>query len=116
MTSFLYAKGIRIFDYPRFAEPLRDKIRAEAHAAAVLGVSPTYALPWAKRIQYPSAASVVRSISLHDFQHGVLADVELTSNLSIRLPCDNRRFKPAIHQTLESVRTFRSRFGDQNPV
>ena len=35
MTSFLYAKGIRIFDYPRFAEPLRDKIRAEAHAAAV---------------------------------------------------------------------------------
>ena len=30
MTSFLYAKRIRIFDYPRFAEPLRDKIRAQA--------------------------------------------------------------------------------------
>jgi hypothetical protein len=27
MTSFLYAHGIRIFDYPRFAEPLRDRIR-----------------------------------------------------------------------------------------
>jgi hypothetical protein len=26
MTSFLYAHGIRIFDYPRFAEPLRDRI------------------------------------------------------------------------------------------
>ena len=30
MTSFLYAKGIRIFDYPRFAEPLRDRIRERA--------------------------------------------------------------------------------------
>ena len=27
MTSFLYARGIRIFDYARFAEPLRDRIR-----------------------------------------------------------------------------------------
>ena len=30
MTSFLYAHGIRIFDYPRFAEPLRDRIRERA--------------------------------------------------------------------------------------
>ena len=30
MTSFLYAHGIRIFDYPRFAEPLRDRIRQRA--------------------------------------------------------------------------------------
>jgi DNA-binding transcriptional ArsR family regulator len=30
MTSFLYAKGIRIFDYPRFAEPLRERIRQRA--------------------------------------------------------------------------------------
>jgi len=30
MTSFLYARGIRIFDYPRFAEPLRERIRARA--------------------------------------------------------------------------------------
>jgi hypothetical protein len=33
MTSFLNAKGIRIFDYPRFAEPLRERIRAAAEAA-----------------------------------------------------------------------------------
>lgn len=27
MTSFLYGKGIRIFDYAQFAEPLRERIR-----------------------------------------------------------------------------------------
>lgn len=31
MTRFLYAHGIRIFDYPRFAEPLRERIRERAH-------------------------------------------------------------------------------------
>ena len=30
MTSFLYSKGIRIFDYPKFAEPLRERIRERA--------------------------------------------------------------------------------------
>ena len=30
MTSFLYARGIRIFDYTRFAEPLRERIRERA--------------------------------------------------------------------------------------
>ena len=34
MTSFLNAKGIRIFDYPRFAEPLRDAIRERAQQLA----------------------------------------------------------------------------------
>jgi hypothetical protein len=33
MTSFLNAKGIRIFDYARFAEPLRERIRAAAQWA-----------------------------------------------------------------------------------
>ena len=27
MTSFLYSKDIRIFDYAKFAEPLRERIR-----------------------------------------------------------------------------------------
>jgi DNA-binding MarR family transcriptional regulator len=35
MSSFLYAKGIRIFDYARFAEPLRDKIREQAERTAM---------------------------------------------------------------------------------
>jgi hypothetical protein len=30
MTSYLNAHHIRIFDYPRFAEPLRDRVRANA--------------------------------------------------------------------------------------
>lgn len=30
MTSFLYARKIRIFDYARFAEPLRERIRSRA--------------------------------------------------------------------------------------
>lgn len=34
MTNFLNARGIRIFDYPRFAEPLRNRIRANAHTLA----------------------------------------------------------------------------------
>jgi hypothetical protein len=33
MTSFLNARGIRIFDYARFAEPLRDRIRSRAQEA-----------------------------------------------------------------------------------
>ena len=43
MTSFLYAKGIRIFDYARFAEPLRDQIRQRAEQlAAAQGASIEY--------------------------------------------------------------------------
>ena len=34
MTSFLNADGIRIFDYARFAEPLRDRIRERAQQLA----------------------------------------------------------------------------------
>ena len=34
MTSFLNARQIRIFDYARFAEPLRDRIRAAAQTLA----------------------------------------------------------------------------------
>ena len=30
MTSFLYSRGIRIFDCARFAEPLRERIRQRA--------------------------------------------------------------------------------------
>lgn len=39
MTSFLYAHDIRIFDYPRFAEPLRERIRERAQeVCAVAGI------------------------------------------------------------------------------
>ena len=42
MTSFLYANKIRIFDSPRFAEPLRDRVRQRAEevcAAASVQIS-----------------------------------------------------------------------------
>jgi len=35
MTSYLYQHGIRIFDYAQFAEPLRERIRANAEALSV---------------------------------------------------------------------------------
>ena len=34
MTSFLYSRGIRIFDYPQFALPLRERIRDNAKTLA----------------------------------------------------------------------------------
>ena len=34
MTSFLNANNIRIFDYPRFAEPLRNELRENAEQIA----------------------------------------------------------------------------------
>jgi hypothetical protein len=43
MTSFLYSQGIRVFDYARFAEPLRDRIRARAEeACAEAGIEIQY--------------------------------------------------------------------------
>ena len=39
-TAFLSARQIRIFDYPRFAEPLRDRVRERAaELAAGAGIS-----------------------------------------------------------------------------
>ena len=34
MTSFLHSRNIRIFDYPQFALPLRERIREAAQALA----------------------------------------------------------------------------------
>jgi hypothetical protein len=34
MTAYLKAHQVRIFDYPRFAEPYRDQIRANAERLA----------------------------------------------------------------------------------
>lgn len=34
MTKFLNANHVRIFDYPKFAEPLRDRVRERASALA----------------------------------------------------------------------------------
>src|ERR1035441_10254340 len=34
MTNYLYARKIRIFDYPQFAQPLRDGLREHAERVA----------------------------------------------------------------------------------
>src|SRR5208283_1026590 len=34
MTSYLYSKNIRIFDYPKFAEPYRNQLRENAEKIA----------------------------------------------------------------------------------
>jgi hypothetical protein len=34
MTSYLYGKQVRIFDYPKFAEPFRDRLRENAERLA----------------------------------------------------------------------------------
>jgi hypothetical protein len=40
MTKFLNVNHIRIFDYPHFAEPLRERIREQAAAlAAAVGIT-----------------------------------------------------------------------------
>ena len=40
MTGFLSARQIRIFDYPRFAEPLRDRVRERAaELASAAGIT-----------------------------------------------------------------------------
>ena len=49
MTSFLNAKGIRIFDYPQFAAPLRDRVRECAQTLAA-----KYSVP----IQHVNKASI----------------------------------------------------------
>lgn len=34
MTSYLYSKGVRIFDYPKFAEPYKEKLRENTERLA----------------------------------------------------------------------------------
>ena len=34
MTSYLYERQIRIFDYPKFAEPFRERLRENAEGLA----------------------------------------------------------------------------------
>src|SRR5437763_10299908 len=78
MTSFLFERNIRIFDYPRFAEPFRNRIRENAEKlAADTGVEiefhPQTELP--KRGARQSGACPTRRVSganLHLFRHGTL--------------------------------------------
>jgi hypothetical protein len=39
MTSFLFERKIRVFDYPKFAEPFRNRIRENAETMATEAAS-----------------------------------------------------------------------------
>ena len=42
MTAFLYAREVRIFDYPKFAEPYRERIRENAESMAAASRSSSF--------------------------------------------------------------------------
>jgi hypothetical protein len=46
MTRFLYASGIRIFDYPAFAQTLRDRVRDGPRDACAMPRSRRRTPPW----------------------------------------------------------------------
>ncbi len=75
MTSFLYANGIRLFDYPKFAATLRDKVRdnaakvAEAAGVSIEHITKSYirkedivAKAIAKRGEHPGLAHVISAM------------------------------------------------------
>jgi len=75
MTSFLYANGIRIFDYPQFAATLRDRLRgnaakvAEAACVSIEHITKSYirkedavAKAIAKRGDHPGLAHVISAM------------------------------------------------------
>ena len=75
MTSFLYANGIRIFDYPRFAATLRDRLRdnaakvAEAAVVSIEHITKSYlrkegmvAKAIAQRGDHPGLAHVISAM------------------------------------------------------
>ena len=75
MTSFLYANGIRIFDYPQFAATLRDGLRdnaakvAEAAGVAIEHITKSYlrkedivAKAIAQRGDHPGLAHVISAM------------------------------------------------------
>ena len=82
MTSFLYARQIRVFDYPKFAEPFCERIRDNAEQmAAAAGVEIEFIRTrkirkedrtqelLAKRGEHPGTG-------LHPLGHGALLDVQ----------------------------------------
>src|SRR5258708_13264144 len=58
MTKFLYAIGVRIFDYPQFASTLRDRVRERAASLAAQAGIPSGTLP---NSHTPKAAVVARA-------------------------------------------------------
>ena len=67
MTRFLSARQIQIFDYPRFAEPLRDRVRERAAEFSIgrasrRGKSTTTSWSTSNRDRRPSLRSIASGL------------------------------------------------------
>lgn len=63
MTSYLNAQNVRIFDYPRFAQPLRDQVRANAENLAAKYSAPEESIQSQSR--RPAGQARERGVLLH---------------------------------------------------
>ncbi|WP_299159589.1 MarR family transcriptional regulator [Accumulibacter sp.] len=80
MTSFLNAKHIRIFDYPRFAEPLRDRIRAAAETLATASGAQVEFIGKAHIRKEDVVAAVIKSRGDHPGLVHVISAMEACSS------------------------------------
>lgn len=80
MTSFLNAKHIRIFDYPRFAEPLRDRIRAAAEKLATAAGAKVEFIGKAHIRKEDVVAAVIKSRGDHPGLVHVISAMEACSS------------------------------------
>src|SRR5437016_9870789 len=78
MTSYLYSRQIRIFDYPRFAQPLRDQLRENAERLAVENslsiefIRRTKSFRKEEKVQQILRARLSSGLGLYLFGHGAL--------------------------------------------
>ena len=85
MTGFLYQQGIRIFDYPKFAEPLRDRVRDRAHEVCAPGIvhvisameaCPSYK-PWHDKCSGKTYLKATQGKCLHYYFYFIDAELGL---------------------------------------
>ena len=83
MTAFLSARGIRIFDYPRFAGPLRDTIRERAQElAAAAGIQIEHIRK--DHIRKEDVVAKIRGGS-------VFSDTTISGRTALHFPCGRSR-------------------------
>ena len=84
MTSFLFPRGIRIFDNPKLAEPLRDRIRERAQeVCAANGVS----IEHVSKSSIHKEALVVRVLAERDHALGLVHLLSAMGSCPSYMPC-----------------------------
>src|ERR1700731_3983627 len=91
MMGFLSARQIRVFDYPRFAEPLRDRVRDRAaELASAAGVTIEHIAK--KHIRKEDVVAKIATRTFEDLcplvfrDHALCADVSRVRPVSTPLP------------------------------